>query len=348
MVCLAFGTHLLGSGRLDVKTWHVALLLFLFVVGILSGAVYGVDLAGLDSPIVFRGDEKTGYRDPTAVFHDGVFYLYVTVIRTEEEGRIYSYTALSQSSNLRDWTKPVDLTPKGQRLNYSSPGNVIRHGGEWIMCLQTYPRPDYKRGGPVRWADQTARLFVMRSADLVHWSAPELLRVKGPDVPVEAMGRMIDPYLIEDKDEPGKWWCFYKQNGVSMSWSEDLKNWHFFGSTESGENVCVLVEDDEYVLVHSPPNGMGIKRSKDLMHWRDVGGRITLGQEAWPWAETRLTAGFVLDLRDQPGVGKYVMFFHGSGPGKRKTQDNVDANCCIGVAWSEDLVVWEWPGKGGG
>ena len=51
------------------------------------------------------------------------------------------------------------------------------------------------------------------SDDLVHWDAPELLRVKGDAVPREEMGRMIDPYLLEDKDEPGKYWCFYKQNG---------------------------------------------------------------------------------------------------------------------------------------
>jgi hypothetical protein len=328
-----------------VKTYPLALLVSLFVLGGQSVVADGIDLAGFDSPIVLQGDENTAYRDATAVFHEGVFYLYVTMVRTEEENRIYSYTALSQSSNLRDWSKPVILTPKGQRLNYSSPGNVIRYGDEWIMCLQTYPRPDYKRGGPVCWADQTARVFIMRSPDLVDWSAPELLRVKGPDVPVEKMGRMIDPYLIEDKDEPGKWWCFYKQNGVSMSWSTDLKTWNFFGSTESGENVCALIDNDEYVLMHSPPNGMGIKRSKDLKNWRDVGELITLGQENWPWAETRLTAGFVLDLRDQPEVGKYILFFHGSGPGERKTQDNVDAYCCIGIAWSDDLKSWQWPGK---
>lgn len=37
------------------------------------------------------------------------------------------------------------------------------------------------------------------------------------------MGRMLDPYLFADKDEPGKYWCFYKQNGVSCSYSRDLR-----------------------------------------------------------------------------------------------------------------------------
>ena len=304
-----------------------------------------VDLGALRSPVLLRGDETTAYRDPTAVYHDGVFYVYFTMVRTEEADRIYSYTACSQSANLQDWSPPRIITPKGQKLNYSSPGNVVCFGDQWIMCLQTYPRPDYLCGGRVRWADQTARIFLMRSNDLIQWSEPELLRVKGPDVAVENMGRMIDPYLIEDKDEPGKWWCFYKQRGVSMSWSRDLKTWTYFGRTDSGENVCVLVGNDEYILIHSPRNGMGVKRSTDLRNWRDVGQVITLGQKQWPWAETRLTAGFVLDLRENPRVGRYLLFFHGGGAGEKRTQDNVDANCSLGIAWSDDLRTWHWPGK---
>ena len=306
-----------------------------------------INWAAFDSPIVLRGDATTGYRDPAALYHNGTFHLFVTVIRTEEEDRIYSYTAVSRSSDPRTWSEPRIITPKGQHLNYSSPGNVVRFGGEWVLCLQSYPRPDYRRGGPVRWANDQARLFVMRSPDLERWSEPELLRVKGPDVTVEGMGRMIDPYLIEDKDEPGKWWCFYKQNGVSLSWSRDLENWTYFGRADSGENVCVLVDRGEYLLFHSPANGIGMKRSRDLRRWRDVNGPITLGQKEWPWAEARLTAGVVLDLRAEPRVGKCVMFFHGSGPGKKRTQDNVDANCCLGIAWSEDLTNWTWLGKGG-
>jgi hypothetical protein len=38
------------------------------------------------------------------------------------------------------------------------------------------------------------------------------------------------------------------------------------------------------------------------------------------------------------------MFFHGSGP-KTEPQGDFDRNASIGIAWSDDLVVWEWPGK---
>jgi hypothetical protein len=59
----------------------------------------------------------------------------------------------------------------------------------------------------------------------------------------------------------------------------------------------------------------------------------------------RLTAGCVLDLRHEPEIAKYLMFFHGGGPGKTRTQDNAYANCSIGIAWSDDLITWHWPGK---
>ncbi len=304
-----------------------------------------IDVEAIPSPIIIRGNNAVAYRDPAALYHNGTFHLFFTAVRTEEEGKIHSYTATSTSRDLIHWSEPRNITPKGQHLNFSSPGNVVRFGGEWILCLQTYPRPGYRRGGPVKWANQEARVFIMRSTNLRSWSPAELLRVKGPEVPVEKMGRMIDPYLIEDKDTPGKWWCFYKQRGVSMSWSHDLKTWTYLGRTDSGENVCVLVDNNEYLLFHSPRNGIGTKRSKDLKNWRDVGRLITLGQKGWPWAQTRLTAGVVLDLRAEPRLGTCLMFFHAGGPGTKKTQDNVDANCHLGIAWSDDLKTWSWPGK---
>ena len=150
---------------------------------------------------------------------------------------------------------------------------------------------------------------------------------------------MIDPYLVPDKDDPGKWWCFYKQNGASLSWSRDLQTWHYFGHVDAGENVCVLVENGEYVMFHSPTNGIGVKRSKDLKTWRDDGW-TALGQKDWDWARGRVTAGFVLDLRREPGIGKYLMFFHGSGP-----ESEIGSYGSLGLAWSDDLVHWTWPGQ---
>lgn len=295
-----------------------------------------LDFAAIQSPIIFRGNQETAYRDPAAIYHDGVFRLYFSLTRREDDGHSYWYTAVSKSPDFIHWTAPRILTPRDRNLNFSSPGNVIRYGNEWILCLQTYPTPRGETYG-----NKTARLWIMRSSDLEKWSEPEMLMVKGPNVPVSEMGRMIDPYLLEDKDEPGKWWCFYKQNGASMSYSHDLKTWTYFGRINAGEKVCVLIEKDEYVMFHSPGNGVGVKRSKDLKNWRDA-GLITLGQKEWPWAQGRLTAGFALDLRNRPQIGKYVMFFHGSSK-EGLAMHGAHGHGSLALAWSDDLIHWHWP-----
>ncbi|AWV97242.1 hypothetical protein [Arcticibacterium luteifluviistationis] len=294
-------------------------------------------LNSLESPIIFKGNDTTAYRDPAVLYHNNVFYLFFTLVKSED-GKIYSYTAESHSSDLKNWSPKKILTPKDQTLDFSSPGNIIKYKDEWILCLQTYPRPDHTTEQGVRYGSRDARLFTMRSKDLINWGEPEIIKVKGPDVKVTDMGRMIDPYLLEDKDEKGKYWCFYKQNGVSMSYSYDLKNWKFHGNTASGENVCVLNENDAYILFHSPKNGIAIKRSSDLYNWNNWGNIITLGQNEWDWAKGRITAGTVLKLN------KYIMFFHGSGP-KKETEGDFDKNASIGIAWSSDLLNWDWPTK---
>ena len=318
--------------------------LFIFLFG-LSNQTEGQTslLSALESPIIFKGNDSTAYRDPAVLNFNDVFYLFFTLVKTEE-GMIYSYTAESHSVDLKNWSPVNILTTKDQSLDFSSPGNIIKFKNEWILCLQTYPRPEHTTDQGVRYGSSDARLFTMRSKDLKNWSEPEIIKVKGPNVEIADMGRMIDPYILEDKDEKGKWWCFYKQNGVSMSYSYDLKNWTYYGHTESGENVCVLNENNEYVLFHSPRNGIAIKRSSDFDSWNDWGSLITLGQEEWDWAKGRITAGSVLNLKENEKLGNYLLFFHGSGP-RTESEGDFDKNASIGIAWSEDLLSWDWPGK---
>ncbi len=323
------------------------LLLFPFAIlfsNVSSGQPKENVLASLTSPIIFKGNDRIAYRDPAVLYHQKTFYLFFTIVRVEDSGKVYSYTAMSHSKDLYKWSEIKILTPRDQSLDFSSPGNVIRYKNEWVLCLQTYPRPGYTVDQMPRFGTGDARLFIMRSKDLKNWGKPELLQVKGPGVSEKEMGRMIDPYLLEDKDEAGKYWCFYKQNGVSMSWSHDLVNWTYAGHTESGENACVLVENNEYILFHSPKNGIAIKRSKDLKSWSGWGNLITLGQSEWDWAKGRITAGALVNLKDQPRFGKYIMFFHGSGP-LTEEEGDFDKNASIGIAWSDDLLQWEWPAK---
>ncbi len=305
----------------------------------MRGGPSDIDWVRLRTPIITRGDHRTAHRDPAAHYHDGVFRVFHSLVTRERDGRYFWRVGVVESKDLQDWTPPRPITPKNQKLNFSSPGNVVRHGERWILCLQTYPTPNNEVH-----ADETARIWAIDSEDLVNWGQPELLRVKGPDVPLEEMGRMIDPYLVQDKDEEGKWWCFYKQNGMSFSYSYDLKTWTYFGRADAGENACVIVDGREYVLFHSPDDGIGVKRSGDLVHWRDE-GLLKLGQSDWPWARGRLTAGMVLDLRTEPGIGRFLMFFHGSSrQGKRMWKSHGHAS--LAFAWSFDLQHWEWPGNG--
>ena len=315
----------------------------LFLILSVSVNAQQIELDKLKSPVIFRGNETTAYRDPAVIYENGMFHLFFTVVEIEPDGMIFMFTAYSSSIDLINWTSPQKLTEKNQNLNFSSPGNIIRFKDEWILCLQTYPRPGYTAVQMPKYGNASARLYIMRSKNLDDWGEPELLKVKGDDVPTEEMGRMIDPFLLEDKDEPGKLWCFFKQNGVSMSYSYDLKNWTFFGHTESGENVCVLVENNEYILFHSPQNGIGIKKSSDMKNWVDWGKTITLGQQDWDWAKGRITAGAVIKLENNP-MAKYLMFFHGSGP-LTEAKGDFDKNASIGIAWSNDMINWNWPGN---
>jgi hypothetical protein len=320
------------------------ILIFTIMVSQVANAQENL-LSALSSPILFKGDSKTAYRDPAVLYYQHRFYLFFTLSRTENNDKVYTYTAMSISADLKHWSPVKILTPKDQTLDFSSPGNVIRYKNQWIMCLQTYPRPGYLSNQMPKYGNQDSRLFLMRSHDLLHWSNPELIKVKGADISFKDMGRMIDPYLLEDKDEKGKWWCFYKQNGVSMSYSYDLQHWTYAGHTQAGENVCVLVKDHHYLLFHSPENGIGMKTSADLKTWEDYGEIITLGQQNWNWAKGRITAGAVVNLTENKQFKNYIMFFHGSGPLTEK-QGDFDKNASIGIAWSKDLVNWNWGGKG--
>jgi hypothetical protein len=300
-------------------------------------------LAALRSPVLFRGDSVTAYRNPAVLYHEGRFHLFFT--RSEITGdSVYSYTAASESDDLLHWSEPRRIVPNRQDRNFSGPGSVVRFGDQWLLCLHSYPRPGYTAGQIPRYGDASSRLYLLRSDDLRNWSEPELMRVKG-DVPEQEMGRMIDPCLFRDKDDPDKWWCFYKQNGISMSYSYDLVNWTYFGNlSTSTESPFVLTANNEYVLFSAPMNGLRIKKSRSIQSWADWGGLITLGQSDWPWARGRITAPALVDLTGVRGFDAYLLFFHGSGP-RTEREGDFDRNSSIGIAWSRDLLHWQWPGQ---
>ena len=291
-----------------------------------------LDMKKIKSPIIFKGNEEKAYRDP-AIFHDGdKFHLFFTYVDNKNSDP-YLFIAKSTSKDLITWAEPNILTVKDKAKNYSSPGNVIRFNGKYILCIQTYPRENGEKYG-----NENSRVYAIESDDLETFSPPRLLKVKG-DVPTKDMGRMIDPYLIEDTAEKGKWWCFYKQNGVSRSYSHDLENWTYAGHTNGGENVCITYDRGVYTMYHSSSNGIGVKKSRDMENWTDT-ALLTLGQKEWLWAKGRITAGAVLDISHLCGKPMHIMVFHGSGP--ENEEIDFDKNASIGIAYSSDLINWEW------
>lgn len=276
---------------------------------------------------ILKGNDRIAYRDPACYFWNDIYYLFYTK-SYKEDGYLYNHIALSESKDLITWTEAKLLTPKDKNLNFSSPGNIIKYRDEFVICFTSYPMK--KKYSEVFIADESARLYTMRTKDFKNFTDPELIEVKG-DISVESMGRMIDPFIFEDKFEKGKYWIFYKQNGVSMSYSYDLKKWSYFGNVSGGENACIILKEDKYLLVHSPENGIGIKESADLREWKDK-GLFFLNQENWAWAKGRITAGFLME--SNTSSYKYILFFHGS------TEDSfpeTHGNASIGIAFSNDL-----------
>lgn len=275
-------------------------------------------------PIIFSGDEKIAYRDPACYFCDGRYHLFFT-LSEKENGYMYNRVAHSVSTDLQSFTEPEIITEKDLSKNYCSPGNVLRYADEYYICVTSYPMPfPYAERSC---ADDSARLFFIKTKDFVTFSEPFRIYPKGKDCKDE--GRMIDPFVFE---RDGKYMLYFKQNGVSVSRSDDLENWEFIGRTDGGENACVISDGDRYVLIHSPENGIGIKESYDLETWVDV-GTYTLGQEDWDFARGRLTAAFA--MRTENGFEyKYAVFFHGS---RQNSYPETHGEASLALAYTDDL-----------
>jgi len=89
----------------------------------------------LTSPILFRGDATTAYRDPAAIYHEDVFHLFFTLVQAGDHGQPWMFTASSKSGDLQTWTPPHILTPKDRNLNFSGPGLA------WSQDLRNWDWP---------------------------------------------------------------------------------------------------------------------------------------------------------------------------------------------------------------
>ncbi len=257
-------------------------------------------------PIIFHGNEKLAYRDPACIYKDGTYHLFFTVSE-KCDGYMYNFLAHSESSDLVSFSDPKIITKKDKNLNFCSPGSILKVGDRYIISVTSYPMPEPYS---VKWiANDEARLYFIETKDFLEFSEPKRIYPKGDDC--EDEGRMIDPFLLKDKDDSERYILLFKQNGVSMSDSRDLKSWNYLGRVDGGENACIVVEDGRYILIHSPENGIGVKISENLTDWQDIG--LFMPKESHSdWASGRLTAAFAMRCPDADAPYKYIVFFHGS------------------------------------
>lgn len=282
--------------------------------------------------IILKGNNVFAYRDPACYYKDGVFYLFYTVA-VKEDGYLYEYVGMSESRDLINWGNQRILTPKNLEENYCSPGNVIKYNDEFRICFSSYPIKDtYEKC----WCgDENARLYIMRTKDFITFSKPEPIMVK-EGVELKDMGRMIDPFILEDRIEEGKYWIFYKQDGINISYSYDMENWTYFGKIDGGENVCVVDTDDGYLMLHSPETGFGIKVSDNLTDWIDK-STIFAKKTDWEWADGRITAAFAMKAPENI-KHKYIMFFHGS---KKDAIPETHGNASIAYLFTDDFETFD-------
>ena len=147
----------------------------------------------LKSSLIIPGDTRFAYRDPAALYHDGLIYLFFTLVETEPNGEVRMYVAQSDSHDLVNWSKPRKLTVRDPSKNFSSPGNIIYTGGRYIMCMQTYCRENGEKYG-----NANCRVYFAESIDLENWSEPYPVLLKGDHVP---LGECNDDRPVSDMSE---------------------------------------------------------------------------------------------------------------------------------------------------
>ena len=146
-------------------------------------------------PVIFQGNEKIAYRDPACYYYNGKYHLFFTVSE-KENGYMFNRVAYSMTEDMEHFTEPVYITEKDNTKNFCSPGNVIKHDDEYLLCVTSYPMPYPFAQKPS--ADDTARLFFIKTKNFLSFSAPERIYPKGENN--ENEGRMIDPFVFRYQD----------------------------------------------------------------------------------------------------------------------------------------------------
>ena len=289
-----------------------------------------VNWAGILNPFLDETSDAA-VRDPALFWHDGVFRCLHTALG-RRQGAFGLSVDLTESVDLVHWTQPWRVL--SSEMNFCSPGNVIRVGERWLMCLNSYPLdPSGARGAEI------ARLWLAESDDLLVWRHP---RPMCPESFHKTGRRQLDPFLIPYE---GRFWCLYNAGkGLSLIVSDDLYVWHevnrdqpVYGPADTPdfagvEKPWVVFDGQEFVMFYSvrrAQRGIGTARSRSLVRWRHTG---YLDIPPLPWAPGGVSGPSVIDCRAEHG--KWIMAYHG--------EHVQGAGTALGLAWSDDLIHWGW------
>ena len=268
-------------------------------------------------------------RDPAAIEIDGVVHVFHTVVDVTTDP-LSLWIEVTTSTDLKQWTAPERVTPPGP--NFSSPGNIVRRGDEWVLCLQSYPVPP---GGI--YADDRCRLWTMRSPDLRRWSDPVEVRITDGS----SARRRIDPFLVETDDGM---LCLHKDAGAirALRSTDAMTTWQSVDGPslvdpaslpagETVENPAVLAHPGGGWLLFTssvrPGRGIRVARGSSPSEW---GPSIELDLPAVAWAPGGLSAATVLATPARAHA--WTMFVHGEA--------NDPHLADLTVLVSDDLDTW--------
>jgi len=286
-------------------------------------------LDGLRNPIFAL--DGISVRDPAAVWHEGVCYLFYTRhIGGWQESASWDIGMVA-TQDFREFAAESIITPKG----YASPGNIARANDQWVLPVQSYP-----------WPSEIALLY---SDDLIEWSQPHHIIPADTGPGWDAVHGPIDGRQFRHQD---RWYCVWtnflagsdhRAFGVSASW--DLQAWenltpdgpfidgsHYYPNG-GVENCAIIGTEGEwhfFASVGMSPQRLAHVSAAEPFAWPALtpDAEIILPRDAW--CAYSQSAVFVDDWRAV--WGKYAMLYHG--------QQAPDGPGTLGLALSDDL--WEW------
>ena len=289
-----------------------------------------LNLQSLRNPVF--GIPGVSVRDPAALWHDGVCYLYYTRQVGGWGGPTCWDVGLVTTRDFREFSPEIIISPPG----YASPGNIVRWCDRWVLVVQSYPWP--------------SEIALMTSDDLLNWSAPEHIIPADTGPGWGAEHGPIDGWLYRHEDQ---WLCAWvsflggtDHRAFGCHRSADLSAWENLtpdapfidGSAyddNGGVENCAIVQEGDtwhfFASVGVNPQHLAHVAGPSPWDWPALTPADEIALPIEPWCAYHQSALFVDDWRDL--CGQWAMIFHGL--------ERPDGEATFGLVFSDDLWAWQ-------